>query len=310
MEKFKKEETKITANTVSTLTKDKRTIISVCKSPYPKCNRCWNHKKDCMYSNYWMDTLCERCAKVLCELEEMGEWFPGEQNMVKFKNKHMIYPVIHVESALQALRNTQIAKDAGCDGVFLINHKISPEDLLEIHAKVAQEFPKWWIGINCLGFMPHQMFKCATPEMSGIWVDNAGIYEILEGQIEAEGIKKIREENGWKGVYFGGVAFKYQPLVEDLESACKKAIPYVDVITTSGPGTAQAAEVDKIERMHNALGEWPLAIASGITIDNIESYLDKATCFLVASGINKTWADLDETLVKQLVEKIRNYEKN
>ncbi len=281
--------------------------IEAKKAGAPKCNRCWNHKADCMYSNYWMDTLCGRCAKVLCDLEEKGEWFPGKQNMVVFKNKHMIYPVIHVKDEEQAIRNTQIAKDAGCDGVFLINHSISPEELLVIHAKVAQEFPKWWIGINCLGFMPHQMFKYATPEMSGIWTDNAGIYEDLDEQTEAEGIKKIREENGWNRAYFGGLAFKYQREVIDLESACKKAIPYVDVVTTSGPGTAQAAKVNKIERMHNALGEWPLAIASGITAENIEDYLDKATCFLVASGINKTWDDLDAVLVKQLVDKVRAY---
>ncbi len=277
------------------------------KAGYPKCTRCWNYTSNVMYSSYWLDTLCGRCAKVLCGLEEKGEWFPGKQNMVNFKNKHMMYPVIHVESKEQAIKNTQIAKDAECDGVFLINHKISPEELLKIHAKVAQEFPKWWIGINCLGFTNEQMFKIATPEMSGIWTDNAGINEFAKDQFYAQHIQLIKEKNGWDGIYFGGVAFKYQREVEDLEAACKIAYKYIDVVTTSGPGTAQAAEVNKIERMHNALGKWPLAIASGITTNNIESYLDKATCFLVASGINKTWADLDESLVKQLVEKIRNY---
>jgi len=278
------------------------------KAGYPKCSRCWNHRSDCMYSNYWMDTLCERCAKVLCSLEEKGEWFPGKQNMISFKNKHMIYPVIHVKDEEQAIRNTQIAKDAGCDGVFLINHGIYAQTLIQIHSKVAKEFPKWWIGINCLGLTPHQMFYHSTPEMSGIWTDNAGIYEDLDEQIEAEGIKEIRGKNEWKGTYFGGIAFKYQREVTDLESICKKAMPYVDVITTSGPGTALAADVNKIERMHSALGEWPLAIASGITAENVEDYLDKATCFLVASGINKTWDDLDETLVKQLVDKVRAYD--
>jgi len=224
------------------------------------------------------------------------------------KSKHKIYPVIHVESEEQAIHNTLIAKETDCDGVFLINHSIRPQVLLKIHATVAKEFPKWWIGINCLGFTPHQIFQYATPEMSGVWTDSAGIEEYKDIQIEPDNIKKIQEKNGWNGVYFGGIAFKYQREVKDLESACKKAIPYVDVITTSGPGTAQAAEINKIERMHKALRDHPLAIASGITIDNIESYLDKADCFLVASGINKTWADLDLDLVKQLVDKIRAYD--
>jgi predicted TIM-barrel enzyme len=230
--------------------------------------------------------------------------------MIEFKNKHMIYPVVHVESEEQAIRNTKIAKEAGCDGVFLINHSVTPQELVIIHAAVAKAVPDWWIGINCLGFSHYDVFANATPEMSGIWVDNCGIVETKEGQPRehADMVKKLREKSKWNGIYFGGVAFKYQAPVKDLETACKVAIQYnIEVVTTSGPGTAQAADIDKIERMSNALGEWPLAIASGITADNIEDYLDKATCFLVASGINETWADLDADLVKQLVDKVRSY---
>jgi len=280
------------------------------KSPYPKCNRCWNHTSDVKYSSYWLDTLCGRCAKVLCDLEEKEEWFPGKQNMVSLKNKHMIYPVIHVKSEEQAIRNTKIAKDAKCDGVFLINHKITSEELLVIHAKVAQEFPKWWIGINCLGMSNIEICELATPEISGIWTDNALINTDSEVRPIAALCQQILKQKEWKGIYFGGVAFKYQPPIEDLEKACRIAMKYIDVITTSGPGTAQAAKVNKIQRMKGALGEWPLAIASGITPNNVEDYLDKADCFLVASGISKTWAELDEALVKQLVEKIRDYEKD
>jgi hypothetical protein len=287
--------------------KDGRLIITVEKSPHLKCSRCWNHTSDVMYSSYWLDTLCGRCARVLCDLEEQGKWFPGRQNMIDFKNKHMIYPVIHVKSEEQAIRNTKIAKDAGCDGVFLINHAISPEALLKIHAATAKAVPNWWIGINCLGFTHKDMFENMTPEMSGLWMDNAGIDENQEKQERADHYKNLKEKSGWDGIYFGGVAFKYQRKVEDLETACKIAMKYVDVVTTSGLGTAQAAEVDKIERMSSTLGEWPLAIASGVTFDNVEDYLDKVTCFLVASGINKTWDDLDADLVKQLVDKVRSY---
>jgi hypothetical protein len=293
---------------ISDLIKEGRLKIEVAKSPYPKCNRCWNHTEDVMYSKYWLDTLCGRCAKVLCTLEEEGQWFPGKQNMITFKNKHMIYPVIHVESEEQAISNTKIAKEAGCDGVFLINHGITPEELLVIHAAVAKAVPNWWIGINCLGMSNVAIIEHATPEISGIWVDNAGIDEHSEDQPMASLYQSIQKNSKWNGIYFGGVAFKYQRPVEDLETACKFAKQYIDVVTTSGPGTAKAAAVDKIKRMSDTLGEWPLAIASGITPDNIEDYLDKATCFLVASGINKTWADLDPELVKQLVDKIRGYD--
>jgi predicted TIM-barrel enzyme/ribosomal protein S27E len=296
------------------IVKDNKRRIEADKSIYLKCSRCWNHKPDCMYSKYWQDTLCERCAKVLCDLEEKGLWRPGQQNELvenkkavkKMNSKHRILPVIHVKTEEQAIRNTKIAKEAGCDGVFLINHAIFPVELLEIHAATAKAVPDWWIGINCLGFTNEQMFKHATPEMRGIWTDNADIDETVEFQTKAKYIDSLRKKSGWKGAYFGGVALKYQRPVKDLEKACELAMEYVDVVTTSGPGTAQAADINKIERMHKALGKFPLAIASGITIDNVESYMDKTACFLVASGINKTWDDLDPVLVKQLVDKIRS----
>jgi len=220
---------------------------------------------------------------------------------------HKIYPVIHVQNTEQAIRNTLIAKDAKCDGVFLINHAIRPEKLVQIHAEVTTKIPDWWIGINCLGWTPDDIIRRATPEMNGIWVDNAGVDERTKGIGYPSIIKDLRKKVKWEGLYFGGVAFKYQRPVEDLETACKLAKDYMDVVTTSGPGTAQEADVNKIARMHKALGDFPLAIASGITIDNIENYLDKATHFLVASGINETWDDLNPTLVRQLVNKVRNY---
>ncbi len=186
--------------------------------------------------------------------------------MITFKNKHMIYPVIHVEDKGQAIGNTLIAKKAGADGVFLINHEITPKELLEIHAQVAEAVPDWWIGINCLGYSPETMFQHTTPEMSGIWMDNAGVDERIEFQHQANYIKSLRERSGWKGLYFGGIAFKYQRPVKDLETVCKIAMKYVDVITTSGPGTAKAADVDKIKRMSDTLGEWPLAIGVGVLL--------------------------------------------
>ena len=71
-----------------------------------------------------------------------------------FKNKHVVLPVIHVSNEEQAIRNTAIANEAGADGIFLINHSISSDDILEIHEKVVEQFPGWWVGINCLGLNP------------------------------------------------------------------------------------------------------------------------------------------------------------
>ena len=65
-----------------------------------------------------------------------------------FTQRHVLLVVIPVENREQALRNVEIAREQGCDGVFLINHDIPYTSLLEIHHQVFQVFPDWWIGVS------------------------------------------------------------------------------------------------------------------------------------------------------------------
>lgn len=222
-----------------------------------------------------------------------------------FNNFPVILPVIHVESLDQTLRNVEIARQHDSDGVFLINHGSSCLDLLAIHHNVFNEFPDWWLGVNCLDLEPWEIFDKLTPEVAGVWVDNAYIDEQTEHQRTAEKIQDARTKSGWQGLYFGGVAFKYQREVSELERAALLATPYMDIVTTSGPGTGKAAQVSKIQRMKQAIGSFPLAIASGITPENVHHYLNLADCFLVATGISHNLTELDPKLVRNLVARVR-----
>ena len=103
------------------------------------------------------------------------------------------------------------------------------------------------------------------------------------------------------------MAFKYQRLIYDLRQAAVKATPYMDVVTTSGPGTGHAAAVAKIRLMKQALGDFPLAIASGVTPENVADYLPYADCFLVATGISRSFEELEPERVKLLVRNIRGW---
>jgi len=95
--------------------------------------------------------------------------------------------------------------------------------------------------------------------------------------------------------------------VEDLGAAARLASRYCDVVTTSGPGTGQAAAVEKIRAMKQALGPRPLAIASGITPANIGEYLPIADAFLVATGISRSFTELDPALVREAVRRVGEY---
>lgn len=224
-----------------------------------------------------------------------------------FTGRHTVLPVVHVDSLDQAQRNARVAREAGADGVFLINHGMADEALLDIHGAVADAHPDWWVGVNCLGLAPEQVFAAVSPKVSGVWVDNAGIEEGREDQPYADRVEAVRATAAPGCLYFGGVAFKYQRYVEDLAAACRLAARYMDVVTTSGPGTGHAAEVEKIRQMKEALGGMPLAIASGITPENVGAYLPHADSFLVATGISRSFTDLDPGRVRLLVDQVRAF---
>jgi predicted TIM-barrel enzyme len=219
--------------------------------------------------------------------------------------RHVILPVIHAETSAQSLQNAETAYANGSDGVFLINHSISTPELLRIAAEVRAKFSKWWIGLNCLARGPEEVFHLVDCGINGIWTDNALIDEQRDTQEAAERVLTARAKSKWEGLYFGGVAFKYQRQVEDLQRAARVAGNYMDVVTTSGPGTGQPALRQKISLMKSGLADKPLAIASGITPENVSEYLDVADCFLVATGISRTFTEFEPRRVRELVQVVR-----
>jgi hypothetical protein len=226
-----------------------------------------------------------------------------------FGSKRVVLPVIHVRDLKQAISNVEVARDAGADGVFLINHEISCKSLLDIYQMVAGKFPVFWIGINLLGMGPFRVFDTIYGKglrIQGVWTDNARIDESPEEeyQDEPERINRYFPLDTWPGLYFGGVAFKYQRKVFDVWKAAKIAARFMDVVTTSGPATGEAPEIDKIRLMKQAIGEKPLAIASGMTPQNVGEYLE-ADCFLVSTGISIDFYTLSGTKTELLVKNVR-----
>lgn len=225
-----------------------------------------------------------------------------------FNNSHVVLPVIHVETERQTLLNAEIAKKEGADGVFLISMSgMGHERLSKLHETVRHELGTWWIGVNYLDLPAEEVFKNLNPGISGVWSDESTIHEEADEQIDAEIVKWKRKKSKWDGLYFGAVAFKYQPSVNDLERSAKIATQYMDVVTTSGTGTGTAPEWDKIARMKTAIQDFPLAIASGISPENVNNYLDVADCFLVATSLLVPGRDeFIPSKVRDLVQAVRS----
>jgi predicted TIM-barrel enzyme len=222
-----------------------------------------------------------------------------------FPKKHTFIAVVHVEDETTMLRNVAVAQKQGADGVFLISHaRVQWPQLLSLYHAARARFPSYWMGVNMLDLRAREAVALHRYTGDGVWADDAGVYSNAD-TTEARRVARSRASGGWKGIYFGGVAFKHQRQVADFAEAACAAIPYVDVVTTSGSATGTAPDPHKIQCMKEAIGRHPLAIASGMTPDNVATFMPWADCFLVATGISSSFTELNPRLVRAFSEAVR-----
>ena len=226
-----------------------------------------------------------------------------------FPKKHTLLIAIHTESLSQTLRNVGIAKEAGADGVFLINHgSLSGEELLDVYRGVRAVHPDWWIGINALDLGFSDSLSLIPSDVSGLWEDASGINEDVydTARVTRNRWRQRQEREDWQGLYFGSVAFKYQKKVRNPGRAAGLSMIYMDIVTTSGEATGSPADIAKIATMRRALGRSPLAVASGIAPENVDQYLGLVDCFIVATGVSRSFTELDPARVSMLVKAIQS----
>lgn len=229
----------------------------------------------------------------------------------------VVTPVIHVTDLRQTLTNIAHVARLGAQGVFLINHDFPVEPFLPILRAARAECPNLWMGVNFLA----QPGRVAFPilgrlaaegcQIDAYWADDACMDERQPTQTEAEAIAAIRAASGWQGMYFGGVCFKKQRPVDPAlnEYSARLALPFMDVVTTSGIATGEATDLTKIDDFRRGLGAAPLAIASGVTPDNAAQYVADVDCFLVATGINRPgdFYNIDPARLAALLDLTRAY---
>lgn len=226
-----------------------------------------------------------------------------------------VLPVIHVRDYEQTNRNVGVAIDEGAGGVFLINHDFAVDRFLPIIRSLRAAYPEAWLGVNFLAVTGKQAFPVLADlqndgyVVDGYWADDARIDEqsSADDQPEAAEILAIKEECGWGGLYFGGTAFKKQRIVEPscFQTAAAIASRWMDVVTTSGVATGKEAGVDKVKTFREGVGDNALALASGITAENVACYAKHLDAILVATGINVAgdFYNIEQTRLRTLIAK-------
>lgn len=233
----------------------------------------------------------------------------------------VLLPVVHPVGRREALEAVHVACSLGLRGVFLIDQIMHEGDVLALVREIRERHHGLWVGVNLLSRLPAEALVtalggCGT--IDGLWSDNAGVdsrgVEQLAG-VDARGVEQragafvtARRAVSWDGLYFGGVAFKYQRPVarDDLGRVASMASAYMDVVCTSGPGTGVAADIEKVRGLYGGLGGHALALASGITAQNVRDYLPYVQAFLVGTGIETSLGVLDPKKIEGLLRAMEN----
>jgi hypothetical protein len=201
--------------------------------------------------------------------------------------KKFILPVVHHLDYKTSIKQGALALSAGADGIFLISHNGRDDDLFGPSSELKERFPDRLIGLNLLdsrALVAMSQVRAAGLDM--IWADSPGITSTQTTGAARE-IAHLLAAEPAALKFFGSVAFKYQPLEPDPANAARLCWQLRMIPTTSGTATGEAPPIEKVASMRQALGiEAPLAIASGMTPENVATYLPYVTHFLVATGVS------------------------
>lgn len=214
-----------------------------------------------------------------------------------------VFPVVHVKNYEQAVREADLALTAGADGLFFINHSQSAASLAKTLERLRQNgLMNQWTGANFLeADLKEALDYAGALKLDALWTDNVGVHASEHWQETVQTETELRRSLAPSTLLFGGVAFKYQLQRVDPAVEAADALPYVDVVTTSGPGTAASADLAKLASMRKAIGDAPMAVASGVTPENAAEQFAYVDAVLVASGISHDWHRFDVQRMKALL---------
>lgn len=212
-----------------------------------------------------------------------------------------IIPVIHHKTELLSIKNAEICAKNKSYGIFVISMDGDNFGLAALSRRIKLEFPELKVGINLLGCSAlDSVYEGLNYSLDMTWSD----FPIVTGSYITPEAKLIEEEiKTTRHLFFNSVDFKYQKAEPNIHQAVLNSQLLGFVPTTSGQATGKAADLSKIKSMKDSLKEYPLAIASGLTPDNVNEYSPYIEYGLVATGISEDFYTFNELKLLEIIQK-------
>lgn len=194
-----------------------------------------------------------------------------------------IYPVIHYVERKLALEQVAIARNAGASGVFFLTHHDKDDEVVAAARQAKQEYPHLAVGINLLTrTAPEAVDHALAAGLDMVWSYDMGV--------SSTGVTPLGQQLSDltraypKLAFFAAVAFKSLAPEPDPAAAARNAVAAGFIPTTSGSRTGRAPDVEKMRLMSEAT-DGSLAVASGMTAENIWKYKSHVKHVMVATSV-------------------------
>lgn len=214
-----------------------------------------------------------------------------------------VFPVIHINRPEQAYENAELAFKHGCPGVFLISMDGRDDAIDPIGHELVARYPDKIIGVNYLSKpaevgLAHSLaqgFKATWSDAPGVRSDH-----VFSRALDVQKMLQDHPDH----LFFGSVAFKYQPADPNPAEAVSRAFSLGMIPTTSGEATGKAPPMQKLFGIRASYSKGPLALASGVTPENVRELGSQLTHVLVATGISRDDHEFDELKLTKLMAEV------
>lgn len=211
----------------------------------------------------------------------------------------IIAPVIHILDEQQTWAELAKVHAAGVQKAWIIHHGGDDSLTMSIAQKSLRVLPDLCVGVNLLNTQPRTAVYLAREHgISNIWLDFA---EIFDGCASEAAEEMLQMSMSVDMQIYAGISFKYQPKDPSEMRTLERMLSYGWIPTTSGSSTGSPADERKLERLSNG-GTTPLAVASGVSIDNIAMTKQYCCEALVASSIATDEYHINVVKLKNLLD--------
>lgn len=210
----------------------------------------------------------------------------------------------------RAVREIEVYENAGVDGIVVENYFGHYYQLRHVLAYLQAQKPHLVYGVNCLN-LDVLGFRLANEfDAKFVQLDSVVGHVKPRDEYSVEAFLEEERRNS-SACLFGGVRFKYQPvlseksLAEDLRIAMKRC----DAIVVTGAGTGVETDFEKIQEFRENIGNFPLIVGAGVNPANIQAQLQLCDAAIVGSYLKEGHVDTGEVSAVNVKEMVQLFKK-